>query len=70
MKTITLTIEAENRSKEGWGQDLINAGFERSQFDNKYNKRIVLWSNDEGDFTAKTSSDAKGNLTITLTEYK
>lgn len=68
MRNLEIKIEKENRM-EAWGQHLIELGFERSQFDNKYKKRVVLWSNNEADYTAKATSDTEGNLILKLTEY-
>lgn len=69
MKTLEIKIEKANR-KQAWGEHLIEAGFERDQFDNKYGKRIITWTKDGVDYTAKPSSDEAGNLILSLTEYK
>ena len=69
MKTLEIKIEKVNR-KQAWGEHLTDAGFERDKFENKYGKRIITWTRDGVDYTAKTTSDADGNLILSLTEYK
>lgn len=69
LDTVKFIIEKANR-KQAWGEHLTDAGFERDQFDNKYGKRIIIWTKDGIDYTAKPSSDEAGNLILSLTEYK
>jgi hypothetical protein len=66
--TQTIVIQKSER-KAAWGEHISEAGFERSQFYNKYKKRIVLWSKDGIDYTASTKIESDGSLSITLTEY-
>lgn len=69
MNTLKIRIEKANR-KQAWGEHLIDAGFERDQFDNKYGKRIITWTKDGIDYIAKPLTDIQGNLILSLTEYK
>lgn len=70
MNTLEIKIEKEKADTKPWGEHLTDAGFERDQFDNKYHRRIVIWTKDGIDYTAKASSDESGNLILLLTEYK
>ena len=62
----TITIQYADRSSEGWGADLVRNGYERDQFENKYNKKIVTWSKDGVTYTCKPST-VNGDLVLTLT---
>lgn len=68
MKTLTLTY---NKSEFATRLDFYLAnGFDRDQFDNKYKKRIIIYTKDNVDYIeSKVESDTEGNVTIKLTEY-
>ena len=63
---ITITIPHAEISSKGWGADLLSLGFVRTQFENKYNKKIVTWSKDGVSCTCKTYT-VDGFLVLTLT---